>query len=525
MNLRQMDLKTAAGQLIFYGFDGYEINDHVRRVIRQHKLGNIILFTRNIKNSEQLFRLIQELREETIMATGLPPFIAIDQEGGSVTRLTSEFTWFPGPMATRAAGGEELARKVGQGIGAEMAAYGMNFDLAPVIDLANDPNSAHIAARSYGATPEDSAPYFTAFIQGAQEHVITTAKHFPSIGSSQVDLHLFLNRNEDSLEHLQRVEMAATKYAVEAGVKAVMTSHQIYPAIEDCPGTLSHELLTSWLRQEFGFEGLIVSDCMEMKGLADYVPTPEGCVRGVLAGIDLFLVCHTESTQVQSAQAIEEAVRSGRISQARLFESVERIVKAKEGLPHVLEERLVPATHAMFTTNRELVENICEEALTVEGDTEVFKASEEERFLIIAPPPAALTMVDELGGIRDLVTAVTEVYPNADGIRYSLPLQTNEADEICEAISAGRYTKALLGVYNAHMDEGQRRLLRQTLDSDIPVGVIALRSPFDIRWCNKAKGRLIAYEYTPPMIKAIVQLLQGKVKAKGTLPIAIERTC
>lgn len=526
MNIKQMDLATAAGQLIFFGFDGYEINDHVRRVIREHKLGNIILFTRNFKDTEQLFTLIKELQKETIEATGIPPFIAIDQEGGSVTRLTSEFTWFPGPMATRAAGEPALARQIGEAIGAEMAAYGMNFNLAPVIDLANDPNSAHIAARSYGATPEESTPYFQAFIKGSQAHVISTAKHFPSIGSSHVDLHLFLNRNENSLEHLHKVEMAATRSSVEAGVKAIMTSHQVYPAIEDCPGTLSHELLTEWLRRKYGFQGLIISDCMEMNGLAAHVSTPEGCVRGFLAGVDLFLICHTEGTQIESSLALQEAVTEGRIPRSRLFESVERILQVKGDLSlEGKKNRPIPLTDPMFVANRELSTKVCEKALTLEGDAELFKISADESFLIVAPPPAALTMVDELGGIRDLVTSVTEVFPAAHGIRYSLPLAPGELEEINDAVSSGKYTKVLLGLYNAHMDEGQRQLLQQTLESRLPVGVIALRSPFDIRWCNKAKARLISYEYTPPMVKAIVRFLQGEIEAYGKLPLEVPRVC
>lgn len=520
-----MDLKTAAGQLVFYGFDGYEINDHVRRVIHEHKLGNIILFTRNFKDSDQLFHLIRELRKETIKATGLPPFIAIDQEGGSVTRLTSEFTWFPGPMATRAAGGADLAFKVGQGLGAEMAAYGINFNLAPVIDLANDPDSAHIAARSYGATAEESAPYFSAFIKGAQNHVIATAKHFPSIGSSRVDLHRFLNRNENSIDHLEAVEMAPARFAVEAGVKAVMTSHQIYSEIDDCPGTLSRELLTGWLRTKFGFEGLIISDCMEMKGLTAYVPTPEGVVQGVLAGVDLFLICHTKETQISSAQAIQEAVRSGRITEELFFAAVERVVRAKQALPEMPEKRRIPADDPLSVANRALAVAISEQALTVKGRNEIFKVKKNERFAIIAPPPAALTLVDELGGSHDLVTAMTDAFPNAEGFRYSLPLREDELRKIGEALSEGLYTKVIFGIYNAQMDEGQRQLLRQTLELDVPVGVIALRSPFDSRWCGQADALLFTYEYTPPMVQSIVRLSKGEIGANGTLPLTIEEVC
>ena len=327
MTIAPQSLARQAGQLIFFGFDGYTVTPHARRAIRELHLGNVILFARNYP--QQFFSLIRELQHEALLANGAPLFVAADQEGGSITRLTSGVTWFPGPMATRAAGGPALAGQVGEGIGAEMAALGLNFDLAPLVDLANDPDSAHVGSRSYGAHPTACAPYAAAFLRGAQRHVLACAKHFPSIGGSHVDLHLQLGRNDSPLPRLEACEMAPVRAAIQAGVAAVMTSHEVYPAVEDCPGTLSPILLTSWLRGRLGFDGLIVSDCMEMRALAQRVPTPEGCVRAVQAGADLLLVCHGADNLAEAHAALVEAVDSGRIPEERLDESVYRVLSLK----------------------------------------------------------------------------------------------------------------------------------------------------------------------------------------------------
>ena len=517
MTIAPQSLARQAGQLIFFGFDGYTVTPHARRAIRELHLGNVILFARNYRDPQQFFSLIRELQHEALLANGAPLFVAADQEGGSITRLTSGVTWFPGPMATRAAGGPALAGQVGEGIGAEMAALGLNFDLAPLVDLANDPDSAHVGSRSYGAHPTACAPYAAAFLRGAQRHVLACAKHFPSIGGSHVDLHLQLGRNDSPLPRLEACEMAPVRAAIQAGVAAVMTSHEVYPAVEDCPGTLSPILLTSWLRGRLGFDGLIVSDCMEMRALAQRVPTPEGCVRAVQAGADLLLVCHTEQTQAQAVQALTQAVLSGRLSSARFEDALTRIQRYKQtlALPAACPE---PVTNPLFAQNQALARRICEGALTCQGQAEVFRCAPGEHFLLLAPPPAARTMADERQGPEGLAAWVAAAFPRARCIEYPLPLTPQALGRVRAALDEGGYTKVLVGTYDAHGDEGQRELLQIAFAQNAPVGAIALRSPFDARWYGPAAARLFASEYTPPMVAALVRLLQGESACTGTLP-------
>ncbi len=518
MQQRDGSLAQQVGQLVFFGFDGYEVNDHARRAIREQHLGNVILFSRNYRDPEQFFHLVQELQREAAAANGAPLLVALDQEGGSVTRLGRGMTWFPGPMATRAAGAPELAFRVGEGIGAEMAALGANFCLAPLVDLANDPDSPHVGSRSYGAVPSTIAPYAAAFLAGLQGHVPGTAKHFPSIGGSHVDLHLALGRNDHSLQQLTACELAPVRNAVAAGAAAVMTSHEVYSALENCPGTLSHKLVTGLLRQSYGFEGLVVSDCMEMQALARLVPTPEGCVRAVEAGVDLLLICHTEATQAAAAQALAKAVRTGRIPPSRLEASLSRIRRAKAALPTSPSAYPPQGMADLLSRDAALTRRVCEGALTVQGQALVFRCAPTERFLLLAPPSAALTQADEAGGPGGLAAQLRQAFPCAECLEYPFPLCRESLRQAAQLLGSGGFSKVLVATYNAHADPPQRELLALAFASGLPVGAIALRSPYDARWYGGAAARLFAYEYTPPMTAALVRFLQGTLSPRGSLP-------
>ncbi len=515
--------KQKIGQLIFFGFDGPHMCEHARRAIREQHIGNVILFTRNFTGPQQLFSLVQELQREALEANGVPLFIAADQEGGQVTRFNRGLTWFCGEMATRAAGTPDLAEKVGEGIGAEMARMGVNFNLAPVVDLANNPNSPHIGSRSFSDEPEAAVRYADAFIKGAQKHVIATAKHFPSIGGSRVDLHLALSRNTRTRDQLEQNELAPVAALARGGVRCIMTSHEIYTALDKEPGTLSPYILQDILRDAYGYRGLVISDCMEMKALDDYCGTPEGCVRAVLAGVDLLLVCHTEAVQNASAAALIAAVESGRLSEKRLDESVERILREKQSMEvSAFLNSKCPDVHneTLFSLNRSLAANITENALTVSGQTDFFTLGEKEQFLFLAPPPNALTQLDEKDGAFSLTGVMKTAYPQAMCVEYPLGPDGTLLDRL-DALMSGDFSRIFVCTYNAHLDQGQQELLHRAFRIGKTVGVIMLRNPFDLSFCDGATATLLTYEYTPTSVNALLRLFKGEITPRGKLPIPI----
>lgn len=505
------------GQLMFFGFDGYTVNDHAKEAICKYHMGNVILFTRNYRDAKQFYDLICQLQALAMEHNGKPLLVAIDQEGGSVVRMMHDATWFPGPMAMRVAGTPELAYRLGQGVGQEMAAFGLNLNLAPVVNMATDPNSPHAGARCFGADPEAAAPWAQSYIRGVQESVYATAKHYPSIGNSKVDLHLALGSNDRSLAQLEAVEMAPARIAVASEVSTVMTSHEIYSAIDDQPGTLSHKILNDYLRDKYGFPGTIISDCMQMGALSRTIPTPQACVRAVCAGVDLLLVCHTRQVQIDSMLALAQAVSDGTIPEARLSDALARIEKMKAGLKF---PEHCPDTQAEFAQNRALVQLACEKALTLMGDPAALRCTPEEKFLLLAPPPVALTLVDEQIGEAHLAGTVRENYPNATCIEYPVPMTQEVFDSLCREMEG--FDKVIVGTYNAHTEPYQQELIKKANQMCKTVVGIALRTPFDARYYGDATT-LLTYEYTPPMVAAVLRAMAGEITPTGCLPKEVQQ--
>lgn len=282
-----MSLAADAGQLFVIGFPGTEPDSDVESLIRDEGVGGVILFARNLVDPPQVRRLTAHLQS---FSSALPLLIATDQEGGIVLRIGSdgaEATPWPGAMSLGAAASADLTRRVGAGIARELRAMGINMNLAPVLDVNVNPSNPVIGVRSFGADPHRVAENGVAYIEGHHEAgVLATAKHFPGHGDTAFDSHLALASVPHAIDRLEAVELIPFRRAIAAGVDAIMTAHVAFPAVEPdpaTPATLSPAVLTGLLRQRLGFDGLVITDCMEMKAIADHVGTVEGAVRAIAA--------------------------------------------------------------------------------------------------------------------------------------------------------------------------------------------------------------------------------------------------
>ncbi len=206
-DINKMTLEEKIGQLFMFGFDALEINDHALKLIKEYKVGNVILFARNVKSPEQVFKLNQNLQKLAFEEIGIPLFISIDQEGGMVTRLHTGATFFPGAMTTAATGDSNNAYLIGKYMGRELISLGINMNYAPVLDVNNNPKNPVIGVRSYSDNPETVAQFGSAFIQGLQENVIATGKHFPGHGDTHVDSHLALPMVPYDMDRLNKIEL------------------------------------------------------------------------------------------------------------------------------------------------------------------------------------------------------------------------------------------------------------------------------------------------------------------------------
>lgn len=327
-----MDVKTAAGQHIMSGLPGTEIDPAFAALVRECKVGNVILFRRNVKNAAQLARLCASLRELIVSETGMEPFIAIDQEGGVVSRFSPDMATTPGAMALAAAGGDAPYRAA-RLTAAQLRAAGVNFDLAPVLDVNSNPLNPVIGVRSFGDLPEEAAERAMGFMRGLLDGgVMACGKHFPGHGDTDTDSHIGLPRVDKSREQLEECELLPFRRAIEAGMPAIMSSHVLFPALEPekLPATMSRRILTGLLREELGFGGVIISDCMEMDAVAKFYGTVNGAAAALKAGADIVCISHTAALARETAERLWQRYEAAEGEERRELErSGERIAEAK----------------------------------------------------------------------------------------------------------------------------------------------------------------------------------------------------
>src|SRR5262252_4117310 len=290
-------------------------------------LGGAVLFARNVRSPEQVAALTAELHEVRPDA-----LVAIDEEGGDVTRMEAAAgSSYPGNLALGAAGDPELTRAVAASLGAELAAAGIDLDLAPVADVNSNPDNPVIGVRSFGADPELVAAHVTAFVRGLQSAGVgACVKHFPGHGDTSVDSHRCLPVVSGGAEGLE-VALRPFRAAIAAGVRAVMTAHLVVPVLGPEPATVSRAILTRLLRQRLGYAGLVITDGLEMAAIRSTIGLAEGAVRAVAAGADAICVgggLAGEDVVDLLAGALADAVRAGRLGEGRLAEAAGRVASA-----------------------------------------------------------------------------------------------------------------------------------------------------------------------------------------------------
>lgn len=331
--LKNMSLEEKVGQLFQVGFQSKSIDREIKDLIENYHIGGVIYFTRNIENLEQTASLSKNLQELALdSGAGIPLFISVDQEGGKVRRI-KDLTYFPANIEIGATGDKELSRKAAAVTAKELKGLGINVNLAPVLDVNNNPANPVIGERSFGADPILVAEMGVAYIKGLQaEGIIATAKHFPGHGDTAVDSHFDLPVINHSRERLDQVELYPFKKAIEAGVDSIMVAHIYFSTIESeagIPATLSKAVLNDLLREDLNFEGVIITDDLEMGAITNFFGTAAGAVKTIEAGSDIVLISHSYDKQKQAIEAVIAAVENGRISEKRIEESLRRIIKLK----------------------------------------------------------------------------------------------------------------------------------------------------------------------------------------------------
>jgi beta-N-acetylhexosaminidase len=412
-------------------------------------LGGVVLFAGNIASPDQLRALTAELRGHS---AGL--LIAADEEGGAVTRLEAAAgSSFPGSAALGAVDDPELTRQIAAAMAVRLASAGLNLNLAPVADLDASPQNPVIGVRSFGAEPGLAAAHTAAFVAGLQgRRVAACVKHFPGHGRAAGDSHLELPVVTASLPELLSTDLLPFVAAIAAGVRCVMTAHVAFPAVDRSPVTLSRRWLDGVLRSELGFQGVIVSDALDMAAIGDDESQATGAVRALAAGADLLCLPASRTAQLSARGALAAALRGGSLARARVEAAAAKVAE----LAAWAGSRPAEEPGEAVTAGRELGLTAARRALRIE----------------LTAPPAGVPFVLDAGWLpgskvgesaASLLALLTALLPGTSGARLGDPSAAAGPPDLPALLSAARGRPLVVAVRDAHRRAWQRDLLASIL--------------------------------------------------------------
>lgn len=317
------------GQLFMVGFDGTTVSADLAAFIKEYKPGGIILFSRNLESAEQIVELTNGLQR---CSPHSPLLIAIDQEGGRVSRLPKEFTIFPPAEVLGRCNSSELAFAAATTTAKELRAVGINMNMSPVLDVNSNPANPVIGDRAFGSTPAPVCELGLATVGGLQDNgVVACGKHFPGHGDTTADSHKELPVVTAPRARLEQTELPPFRHAAAHGVASMMTAHVLYRALDnERPATLSPAIIGTLLRQELQYDGVVFTDDLEMHAIIDHYGIEEATVQSILAGCDMPLICKDRNREAAAMDALDKAVADGTISSERLEQSLARVARLKQ---------------------------------------------------------------------------------------------------------------------------------------------------------------------------------------------------
>jgi beta-N-acetylhexosaminidase len=487
------DLRKLAGQLIMVRLFGTTLDPDTADFLRANSVRGACLFRQNMVDAEQLTGFTSSLRE----AMGPDALIALDQEGGAVVRAT----WVPAPpsaMALGAADDPELARSVGAAVARAIKALGFNWNFAPVLDLNNNPHNPVIAERSFGADPERATAIALAWMAGSEsEGVACCVKHFPGHGDTHVDSHRDLPSVDKPLAELEQFEFAPFRMAAPHA-PAVMTAHIVYPALDpDHPATMSRPILTGVLRERFGYDGVIITDGMDMHAIAHRYGAGHAAVKALVAGADMVMAIGSRETQEETIAAIAEAIESGLLPMAEVQAKLARLSTLAKAHPSGQHD------YTTDEADRALMARAWRRGLTALGDPRRPAAASQVR--LVARQDVVSDGVSEAGvPAADIAQALGQL--------YDVELVTF-ADAECFDWSAlpqdGRFT-ILASTSRRRYGPNARATWRPDLH-------VALWNPYQA--LDFEAPALMTYGFAPPALAAVIAWLAGQSEATGACPV------
>ncbi len=520
-DIKNLTTQEKIGQTIVAGFHGTVVTDELRDLIKRYKVGNILLFSRNITSAKQLFDLNQALQKVAMETMGIPLYITIDQEGGMVTRIFDDATFFPGAMTIAATANPNNAYIMGDLMGKELIDLGINMDLAPVLDVNNNPKNPVIGVRSFSDDPEKVALYGVNNMKGLQNHVVATAKHFPGHGDTHVDSHLALPKVDKSLAELNEFEFKPFRKAIDAGIDAIMSSHINFTSLteDNLPVTLSKKALTGLLREEMGFKGLIITDGIEMKAIHNHYGAIEATLMAINAGSNLVCICHDLPYQIAASDRLNHALETGELHMDTLNERVERILDFKKKLKPINFDLTYEDVKSNIESQatKQLAKQVVFDAVTLIKGNPI---SLKKNALVISTLPSATSIADEDSHNSVLGKKLKVSFESLTVIESKVSPTDAEIAQIVQ--KAKGFDQIIYTSYNGNVYQSQIALINQLSQLDKELHVFALRNPYDLYYAKQIKNYVAFYEYTPNSIEAVISYLKGELVPVGKAPIIYE---
>lgn len=578
--VKSMTLREKIGQIIMPDFrqwivdgktaDMTVLNDEIREIIRDYDFGGIILFANNVKKTEQTTRLTNDLQQTAIEDNNLPLLITIDQEGGNVTRLGTG-TSMPGNMALGATRDESAAYDAGDIIGSELHSLGINVNFAPVVDVNSNPNNPVIGERSIGSDPTLVAKIAIPLLKGMQDNNIATAvKHFPGHGDTATDSHVGLPLVNKTYDELKNFELVPFQAAADAGTDMIMTAHIQVPKIEtetaiskktgqeiNIPATLSKALITGVIRDKMHYDGVVVTDAMNMSAISENFGEVDAVLRAIKADVDICLMptiirSPNDVSKLEAIyQAVENAVNNGEITMENIDNSVKRVVdlKIKRGIIDVdnyktpIDQLLENAMKVVGSSDHHARERvISQKAITVvknENNLLPLKPQAGEKILLIGAysneMPAlqyGITKLMKEGVVNDNVQYQTINY---NGMKDLTAIQ-DKLDWADRIISITEITSAAAMKATAWQTIMPLKISEYAKNAGKEIALISIGKPYDAVAFPDAPAMVTAYaskgmDVTEagqepsatygPNIPAAIDILFGAASANGTLPVDV----
>ncbi|PYZ92808.1 beta-N-acetylhexosaminidase [Salipaludibacillus keqinensis] len=532
--MESLTIEEKVGQMMmpdFRNFNGQNVTEmlpEIEQLVEEYHLGGVILFAENVVGTEQTSHLVSDYQEA---AEKFGLLLTIDQEGGIVTRLQTG-THMPGNMALGATRSQELATQVGDVIGAELSALGINTNLAPVVDVNNNFDNPVIGVRSFGEDPELVADMGVSYIEGLQQNgVAATAKHFPGHGDTAVDSHLGLPEVPHDKERLLEVELYPFQQAMDHGIDAIMTAHVTFPQIDgskaisqkdgteiSIPATLSRKVLTDLMRDEMGYDGVVMTDAMNMNAITDHFGSVDAAIRAINAGADIILM---PVGLEQVVSGVLDAVETGEIAQEEIDQSVKRILtlKVERGIfktyePTDREEQVQEALETIGSDAHRAVEKeVAEKSITLVKNEDVLPLELDDSDEIV------VVGTSFLGG---LASAIEQHHDHVTTLSLSGQSQlTSEQQTLIEnadQVIIGSYTFNVAGSSpgNANM-----QVFNQILGMKENVVGVGIRNPYDIIGYQDVDAYIAQYGFRDSSFKATADTIFGENNPTGQLPVTI----